>query len=209
MQPYQSPHAAPAQSPQELYRQNVFAPPGASASPLLGRGVRNAKLAFGVAQLVTATVGTGLIVAGVVIGVDTGGGTTMAVGTGLVALSCLLFAAWTVLCFVWLYKFWSWIPPEQRHTNMWRKYISPGTAVGFMLIPYFNIYWLFVLNLGIADIMERMRVAYPTDKPPAKNLALVASILPLVFFPATPIVEYLFNKHVEAMATDMQARMPA
>jgi hypothetical protein len=78
-----------------------------------------------------------------------------------------------------------------------------------MLIPMFNIFWTIVLNLGTADILERMRVEYPTDKPPAKTLALITSIVPYVFFPAAPFVDYFFDKHVEGMAADMQAHMNA
>ena len=90
---------------------------------------------------------------------------------------------------------------------MWKKYISPGTAIGFMFIPYFNIYWMFVVHLGIADILERMRVQYPTSKPNPKTLAIMTVVIPLVFFPAGPILQYMFAKHVEEMAREMQARM--
>jgi len=131
----------------------------------------------------------------------------LAAGVALFALSNLLLMAWAALSLVWLHKFWSWIPPEQRHTSMWKKYISPNQAAFFMLIPYFGFYWIFVMNLGIADILERMRVAYPTDKPPAKTIAMLNSIVPLLFFPAAPFLDYVFDKHVEGMAADMQARM--
>jgi hypothetical protein len=90
---------------------------------------------------------------------------------------------------------------------MWKKYISPGTAIGFMFIPYFNIYWMFVIYLGIADIMERMRVQFPCSKGPAKTLAILALVIPLVFFPAAPFLQYMFARHVEEMAREMSARM--
>lgn len=192
---------------QPLYRQNVFVPPGASTAPLLGHGLRNAKLAVGIAYLVGGLIGFALFLAGAIMGPQDGGGVLMGVGGGFLFLSYMLLMAWGILGLVWVHKFWSWIPPEQRYTPMWKKYISPGTAVCFALIPYFNIYWMFVLNLGIADILERMRVAYPTDKPPAKNIALINTIVSIVFFPAAPFVDYFYDKHVEGMAADMQARM--
>jgi hypothetical protein len=207
-------YAPPAQSPgpnaPPLYRQNFFVPPGASTAPLFGPGLRKWKLALGIAQVATMVAGLGLLIGGAVVGPDRDAGAVlMGVGGGFLLLWELLLIAYAVVGLVWTYKFWSWIPPEQRHTSLWKKYISPGQALGFMFIPYFNIFWMFVIYLGIADALERMRVAYPTDKPPAKNIALVRLIVPLVFFPAGPFVDYFFDKHVEGMAADMQARMLA
>lgn len=210
--PSPAPHGYPGTHPGShsgsapLYRQNVFVPPGASTAPLLGRGLRNGKLGVGIAYLVAAFIGFGLFMAGALMGQD-GGGALMVVGGGFLFLSYMLVMVWGILGLVWIHKFWSWIPPEQRYTPMWKKYISPGAAACFMLIPYFNFYWMFVINLGIADILERMRVAYPTDKPPAKTIALINTIVAIVFFPAAPFLDYFYDKHVEGMAADMQARM--
>jgi hypothetical protein len=194
---------------QPLYRQNGFVPPGANAAPLLGPGLRKAKLTLGIVQLTSMVFACGLFVAGLMVGGETDtGGVLLIVGSILFAVWYFALIAYGILAMIWTYKFWSWIPPEQRHTPMWKKYISPGQALGFMFIPYFNIYWMFVLYLGIADILERMRVVYPTEKGPAKNLALMRIIVPFLFFPAAPFLDYLFDKHVEGMAADMQARMP-
>jgi hypothetical protein len=194
---------------QPLYRQNGFVPPGASAAPLLGPGLRKAKLALGITQVTSMVFGCGLFGAGIAVGGDTETASVLFIAGGvLFAVWYFALLAYGIVGMIWTYKFWSWIPPEQRHTPMWKKYISPGQALGFMFIPYFNIYWMFVLYLGIADILERMRVAYPTEKGPAKNLALLRIIGPLVFFPGGPFFDYVFDKHVEGMAADMQARMP-
>lgn len=56
--------------------------------------------------------------------------------------------------------------------------------------------------------MERMRVQYPCSKGPAKTLAILALVIPMVFFPAGPLLQYMFAKHIEEMAAEMQARMP-
>jgi hypothetical protein len=201
--PY-SPYAPPA----PLYRQNVLVPAGANTGPLVGPGLRNAKLALGIAQVVTGTAAMGLVMAGAIMGSDDGT-VLVALGGAVFVVCTVLLFVWAALSLMWVYKFWSWLPPEQRHASLWKRYISPSQATFFMLIPYFGIFWMFVVYLGIADALERMRVAYPTDKPPAKTIALVYIIVPLVFFPAAPLLEYFFCKHVEGMATDMQARMPA
>ena len=204
---YAPPSGPPPYGAQPLYRQNLFVPPGASTSRLLGPGLRKAKLALGIVQVFCLFVGTALLATGLALG-NRDAGEPMAIAGGvLLGLWYMGLFAYGIIGMVWTYKFWSWIPPEQRHTKLWKKYISPAQAVGFLFLPYFNIYWMFVVYLGIADIVERMRVAYPTSKPPAKNVALVRLIVPLVFFPAAPFVDYFFDKHVEGMAHDMQAQM--
>jgi len=207
--PYAQPYAAanPYAPPgPQMYRQNVFVPHGHTAGPLVGPTLRKVKLATGIAQIVSLLGGLGLFVAGAAMGGDDGS-TLALVGALFFALWYLLVIAYGIANAIWVYKFWSWIPPEQRYTSMWKKYISPGVAIGFMFIPYFNIYWMFVVYLGIPDIMERLRVQYPCSKGPAKTLAILALVIPLVFFPAGPFLQYLFAKHVEEMAAEMQARM--
>lgn len=200
-----NPYAAPAPA---LYRQNVFVPPGVTAEPLVGPGLRKWKLAAGIAQVVAMVVGFMLIVIGAVMGAnDPNPPVAIIVGTCILGLWYMLLFAYGILNMVWLYKIWSWIPPEQRHTPMWKKYISPAMLVGFMFIPYFNIYWMFVVYLGIADVLERMRVQYPSSKGPVKTLAILTIVIPMVFFPAGPFLQYMFAKHVEEMANEMQARM--
>lgn len=207
--PYVS-YASPAPAAVPVYRQNVFVPEGARTAPLLGAGLRIAKLVLGIVQTVLLLVGTGLLVAGGAREAQGGdGGTLMVSGGVALALWWVAVIAFAVVSMVWGYRFWSWIPPQHRHTSLWKKYISPRQAAGFMLIPYFNIFWIIVLNLGTADVLERMRVEYPTDKPSAKTIALITTIVPFVFFPASPFVDYFFDKHVEAMAADMQVHMNA
>lgn len=200
----QNPYAPPGPG---MYRQNVFVPYGATAGPLVGPTLRKVKLAMGIAQLVAMFAGIGLMITGGAMGDDTGG-MLLVIGGGVLALWYLLLFAYAITNMIWLYQFWSWIPPEQRHTNMWKKYISPGTAIGFMFIPYFNIYWMFVVYLGLADIMERMRVQFPCSKGPAKTLAILTVVIPLVFFPAGPFLQYMFAKHLEEMAREMSGRIP-
>lgn len=202
-----NPYAAPAQV--ALYRQNVFVPPGTTSRPLLGSTLRNVKLGLGIAQVITLLAAIVLLILGASMSDNHGSGEpVMFAALGAFGLWYVFLFAYSIVNMCWLYGFWSWIPPEQRYSTMWKKYISPAAAVGFMFIPYFNIYWMFVVYLGIADIMERLRVQYPTSKGPAKTLAIVTLVVPLVFFPAAPFLQFMFAKHVEEMAKEMQARMP-
>lgn len=203
-----NPYAPPGAHAPIPYRQGVYVPPGATTGPIPARGLRNAKLVFGIVQVVSLVLGLTLLIAGLSAGGHDGEPLAIFGGLLLAVFYVALIVA-AIVNFVWLYKFWTWIPPEHRHTNLWKKYISPGQAVGFMFIPYFNIYWMFVLYLGIADAMERMRVAYPMQRGPAKGLALATLIVPLLFFPAAPFLQWAFAKHVEAMAEDVQRQLMA
>jgi len=186
------------------YRQNVFVPHGAVAGPLVGPTLRKLKLALGIGQLVLLLGAIATFVMGGVLGED--GGPFFAIGGLSLTVWYLALFGYAIANMIWIYQFWSWIPPEQRYTNMWKKYISPGTAVGFLFIPYFNIYWMFVVYLGLAEIMERLRVQYPTTKEPLKTLAIVTTVVPLVFFPAAPFLQFIFSKRIEEMAAEMHAR---
>jgi hypothetical protein len=186
------------------YRQNVFVPHGAVAGPLVGPTLRKVKLGLGIAQLAFLFTAIGLFISGGVLG-DSGSPFLVAGAGGLTFWYLALFG-YAIANMVWIHQFWSWIPPEQRYTSMWKKYISPGTAVGFMFIPYFNIYWMFVVYLGLAEIMERLRVQYPSSKEPLKTMALLTIVIPLLFFPAAPFLQFIFAKRIEDMAAEMNAR---
>lgn len=201
------PHQAPPHQAAALYRVNVFVPPHARGGDVPSPTTRKIKLACGIAQLVMLLFAVMGIAMAAILGDDDG-------GQAFAIMSVLAFCGWYLALIgyqisnvVWVYKFWSWIPPEQRWTNLWKKYTSPGQAAGFMFIPYFNIYWLFVVYLGICDVFERLRVAYPTDKKSPKDFAVAMLIVSFLFFPAAPFMHYVFAKKCEDLAHDIQARM--
>ena len=199
-------YAPPAQP--HVYRRNVLTPAAATSTPLLGPGLRNAKLVLGIVQTIAMIVGIALLGVGAVVQAQTKDGAgLLIVGGGLLAFWNVTLVAYMIVSMVWAYRFWSWIPPEQRHMSLWKQYVSPMQATFFMLIPFFGIYWVVALNLGTAEILDRMRVAYPTNRPSAKTIALVNCIVPYVFYPAMPFVDYFFDRHVEGLAADMQAQM--
>lgn len=193
-----------------MYRQNVFIPPGqVRTGDVPSPWIRNVKLAGGIVGIVAMFGFIGGIIVTAMNDGQPDAQPAAITALSLMGLCYLMLLGSGILNLIWIYQFWSWIPPEQRHTNMWKKYISPGQALGFMFIPYFNIYWMFVIFLGIHDVLDRMRVAYPTQEIPSKTKALVALIVPLLFFPAAPIVHFFFEKHAERIAREMQSRMPA
>jgi hypothetical protein len=74
-----------------------------------------------------------------------------------------------IFCYVVLYKAWQVIQDGQPRT-------TPGKAVGFLFIPFFNLYWMFVAywgwakdcnayissrGLSLAPLPEKLYLAFP------------------------------------------------
>ena len=194
--------AVPAFAP-DHYRQNVFVPDGASAGPLPDPRIRKWRLALGITRFVFAMVSTGIVIASAVRHDVTIAYAFFAV----IAPAYVAAIAETLLGLIWLYRMWAWIPPAERHTKLWRRYISPSAAVGMMFIPYFSIFWMFVVYLGMVDVFERLESSFPTKQESPRRLAMVALIGSMVFFPAAPILHYLLDTRVESLAAAMQSRM--
>jgi hypothetical protein len=64
-------------------------------------------------------------------------------GIILMVLGYLLYIYSTVIFCILLYKSWQQIQDNQART-------TPGKAVGFTFIPFFNFYWIFVSYWGFA-----------------------------------------------------------
>ncbi len=54
-----------------------------------------------------------------------------------------------VFYLMFLYKCWSLIPQGWART-------TPGKAVGFLFIPFFNLYWMFVAQVGLSVDVNRV-----------------------------------------------------
>jgi hypothetical protein len=89
----------------------------------------------------------------------------------MVAASVSLVAAVVVFC-VLLYKTWSLIQDGHART-------TPDRAVGFLFIPFFNLYWIFVAVRGLAiDLGAYLRRHGRDDTAaPSPGLALAFCIL--------------------------------
>lgn len=76
-----------------------------------------------------------------------------------------------VLSCVFHYKAWNQIQDGQQRT-------SPGKAVGFCFIPFFNFYWIFVAMYGLSQDLNGYTRRYQIAAPPvAEDLALAYCIL--------------------------------
>ncbi|MBT7216353.1 MAG: DUF4339 domain-containing protein [Verrucomicrobia bacterium] len=118
-----------------------------------------------------------------------------------------------ILNYVFLYRAWHILQPGEART-------SPGKAVGFLFIPFFNLYWIFVSYHGWALDWNRIRNSHSnlTSMPTVSEglfmagpICMLASIVPFIGFLSALaggiiILIMLFNicKVVNAMADASQ-----
>jgi RNA polymerase subunit RPABC4/transcription elongation factor Spt4 len=69
-----------------------------------------------------------------------------------------------------LYQAWKLIPPDIART-------TPGKAVGFGFIPFFNFYWIFVSWVGLCQDMNETLRRRGIQYRVSENLAMSASVL--------------------------------
>jgi len=81
----------------------------------------------------------------------------LGVGTGL---TFLYAAEIVVMCFFW-YRAWRSIQDGHART-------TPGKAIGFMFIPLFNLWWVFVLLGGFSKDYNTYCQRHAVDDPPRR-----------------------------------------
>jgi len=96
---------------------------------------------------------------------------------GVLLLAWLsLMATWTMGC-IFLYKAWDLIQDGKPRT-------SPGLAVGFLFIPVFSLYWIFVAFWGLAQDLNGYAEEHDMSARPAAVdrvfLALILCLIPCV-----------------------------
>jgi len=102
----------------------------------------------------------------------TAGGTIAGAGVLVLLLAVACFLASSIVLFVLYYKMWTAIQDGCART-------TPGKAVGFMFIPFFNIYWMFQAIWGYSkDYNEFLRRHAIAAKPLSEELFLAACIVP-------------------------------
>jgi hypothetical protein len=108
---------------------------------------------------------------------------------------------------VLLYKGWTAINDGQART-------TPGMAVGFMFIPLFNLYWMFMAIYGWAQDYNKYIARYQLQvQPMPEGLFLMMPIFQLVFYPAALVMLFLVTSKmcdgINAIADAPQQALPA
>jgi len=119
--------------------------PAAAGSPVaIGPpiwGVKRASFGLWIALAISTNVLSFLSVMLMVIGSAEYEDGIVALGVGLLLLTVGLSIWLTVLSCIYIYRMWWMLPASYART-------TPGKALGFCFIPFFNLYWLFVAMHG-------------------------------------------------------------
>ncbi len=87
----------------------------------------------------------------------------------MMAGSTVLIASVVYMCLL-LHQLWKLIPTDIART-------TPGKAVGFLFIPFFNLYWMFVAYKGLGEDMNKTLQRYGVPYQVKETLGLIACIL--------------------------------
>ncbi len=99
---------------------------------------------------------------------------------------------YTIFTMLWHYNNWELVPEEVRAT-------TPGKAVGFLFIPFYNFYWIFVSFIGLwKGLNEKGRKLYGDSWvnmsrgiPIAMCILILCSFIPFVSM-GTTIITLLY-----------------
>ena len=96
------------------------------------------------------------------------------------ALLVPVVLTWLGSALFWIYDAWSSVPPEYREAPLVGR-VEPALAVLFFFIPCFNLVWIFLCNLGLADSTNRalaMRGSSTQVSVPLVAAACIFQLLP-------------------------------
>lgn len=88
----------------------------------------------------------------------------------------------SVISLILLYHFWVAVQPYGART-------TPGKAIGFCFIPFFNLYWIFVCYCSLAQDMNRFLAEGGEETRASEGLALVYCIILVI--PFLPLIAVL------------------
>ena len=92
----------------------------------------------------------------------------------VVAVVLLHFATCGLFNFIW-FSLMHGKMPQVRHDDP-----SAGKAIGFMCIPFFNLYWIFFSNLRLCERLEEQRQLHGLPPSGLRGLALARCIVRIV-----------------------------
>jgi|TARA_B100000315_G_scaffold254050_1_gene294236 hypothetical protein len=117
----------------------------------------------------------------------------------IILIGIPVFIAAFVIGFIIQYKAWTIIQEKARTT--------PGKAIGFQFIPFFNFYWIFVAYKGLAEDINKYNLENNVNSPPVSEdkglwigILYICSIIPfvnIVIGIAQIIVMFLFMQDVK------------
>ena len=81
---------------------------------------------------------------------------------------------------VWLRRTWTALPPEERKVG--EGPVTPNWALNALIIPIYNYYWMFVMNLALCENYESLapRRLGTTQERSRRGVVLTAGCLQIV-----------------------------
>lgn len=123
-------------------------------------------------------------------GVALGGGLTAWGATDSKVTELLMFS-WIPMVFgvianyVFIYKQWKAIDDGQART-------TPGKAVGYLFIPFFNIYWIFNIFLGWPTDYNKFIQRYGIQAPQLSQGLWIGTLVAYLLFPIAGVFMGLY-----------------
>lgn len=126
----------------------------------------------------------------------------------LLAFGTILLLYSHILGLIYLYRAWYILQPSRNART------SPGKAVGYLFIPFYNIYWIFVAYAGWSPDWNNTRNKYSnlSHIPPsgdglfmAMPIMSIASVIPVIGPTAGVLFEVLFAFVIHKMCKTINA----
>jgi NADH:ubiquinone oxidoreductase subunit 6 (subunit J) len=131
-----------------------------------------------------------------------------AVASMLPLMAVVFFILAVVAAMVWLHSAWSSVPEQMRYMDS-GKWITPGQAVGYCFIPFYNLYWFFMASIGLCEAINRTMVAQGKPPKAPKGLAIassVAQVVPYCNYLVAPILWTVFMFMVDGARREMNSQ---
>lgn len=145
--------------------------------------------------------GIALVIIGALIGGSMAAqGTEEQAGAGLLVMlgfsgvGYLMFLMTMVLTYIYLYRAWNCLRFGAPRT-------TPGKAIGFLFIPVFSVYWIFVAFYGLAQDWNRIMASHPNLQAgprmsPGMFLTFLICILSVIGSPVAAVLWFIVQKQI-------------
>jgi hypothetical protein len=90
------------------------------------------------------------------------------------------------------------------------EHISVGRAVGGIFVPFYNLYWLFSVSLGLCDVDDRLAEWFDVPTRAPRGIAIAAcarSLVPYASLLLSPFLWVTYALSLEAMKQELVERV--
>jgi hypothetical protein len=135
------------------------------------------------------------------------------VGLIVAGVGLLLLTVASVYLMMLLYRIWKLVIRESRLSGLQPSIDSPGKAIGFLFIPLFNFYWVFVAvgklprDLNALAGARDVRGTVPVGLGYAVAVLSVVSVIPFVGYVTSFIVSLVLMPVLVTRAVDLCGRI--